>query len=194
MKNITYLKLFSCFLIAFSLSFMACQPDDDLPDDTIEFRYDGDNNDAPALPGGTYESAIRIPASYAGNDPENELYAVEYYIKEVPSSASIKIYNGGIISPSSIIYEQNITSDLASESWITHTIASPIILDGSDLWISIEYSYTGEKRVVGCDSGPADPNGDWLNDKLNGLWDSLLNGTGGVVNVNWNIRAKVRLK
>ena len=121
------------------------------------------------------------------------MYAVEYYIKEVPTSARIKVYNGGIITPSSVIYEQDITSELQTESWITHTIADPIILDGSDLWIAVSFSHTGESRVMGCDGGPADPDGDWMFDTLDGEWDALLNRTGGAVSINWNIRGKVRL-
>ena len=190
MKRNTLLILSTALVLVFTA--MACGDDDATPDGFIEFRHDDVNVDAPIFDAGFYESAARFTNTYPGNDDGSELTEIEYYIKNVPASASIKVYAGGIITPEELVYEADITNELSTDVWITHTLTSPLVLDGRDLWIAIRYNQTTEQRVIGCDGGPADSNGDWFYDDNTGQWDALVNLTGGGVNINWNIRGLVK--
>jgi len=191
MNRLNYLKLFFLATI-YCVIFTACEPDDPLDDGFTEFRYDAANVDAPFLPAGSYESGVRFAADFAGNDDGNNLTDVDYFIKDLPASASMKIYNGGTVSPSSILYEALLTNEISS-GWNTHVLSEALRLDGSDLWINIEYEQSEDGRVLGCDGGPANANGDWLYDTADGQWSPLSDRTNQDININWNIRGQVEL-
>jgi len=178
--------------LAFAITTTSCKDDDGLADGFVEFRHDAENVDAPILPLGAYESAARFINSYPGNDDGSELTEIQYYIKAVPATASMRVYAGGIDAPEEMIYEAEILGEINGESWNTHTPASPIVLDGRDLWISVVYTQSGEARVMGCDGGPADTNGDWIYDFSNNTWSALVDRTSNAVNINWNIRGIVK--
>jgi len=69
-----------------------------------------------------------------------------------------------------------------------------LILSGNDLWISIEAAHIQTIRSVGCDTGPAVSNGDWIYASAVGEWQTFRDyttNTGNPVNINWNIRGIV---
>lgn len=173
-----------------------CQPDPVSPEPVIEapkiaLHYDDANQDAPALTGArTYEGAIRIPQSDLGDAIGGTMTEVYFFIQEVPESASIKIYSGSNgDGPGDRIYSGVASSGIQANAWNTHSLNRTVEIPDDDLWISFSFSHTLDQRTLGCDVGPAAPNGDWLFDNTVGTWQKLSNIS--AVNINWNLRAAV---
>ena len=76
--------------------------------------------------------------------------------------------------------------------WNTHTLTQAITLKNEDIWLSIEFKFPGSRRTVGCDPGPALPDGDWLFNSMDGQWTPFNKRTGGA-SINWTIRLNVSL-
>lgn len=158
-----------------------------------ELRYDGGNDTAPPLPSGNFETGIRFDAGDNGNVAGVELFAVRYFIRNKPNSASLNVYSGGNDEPDFLLYSEDITEEINSNSWNDHSLSTALELDGDDLWITISYNQSDGDRVIGCDSGPRNNGGDWHFDSQigsSGTWDSFA-GFGGDP-INWNIRGQVR--
>ncbi|MCI4668856.1 MAG: hypothetical protein MRZ79_12035 [Bacteroidia bacterium] len=153
-------------------------------------NYDGSNQDAPEFEGTQdLAGAVMFPSNIISAFEGNKLAKVQYYIKEKPSSANIKIYsstsNGG---PGNLIYSASISGEIAADSWNEHELTNTVTLTRDDLWISIEFSHVNTQRTLGCDEGPAVSNGDWL--LIDGQWE-ILSQFAPTVNINWNIRAVI---
>jgi len=184
-RLLSLLMISLCSLLMFS----SCKDDDG----EILLNHDGSNFNAPELPANTYESAALFPSSFTGNDADNELYAIQYYIRSTPSSAELRVYRGGSSEPDSLIYSANVLTQIINESWNSHTIPEPIILDGENIWITFRYTQLSVQRTLGCDEGPATANGDWLFDSADGFWTPLSTRTNSTININWNLRGLVRV-
>lgn len=177
-------------------TFTACDPDSVSPEPVIEspkiaLHYDAANQDAPSLTGArTYEGAIRIPQSELGDALNGTLTEVYFFIQELPESASIKIYSGSDgNAPKTQLYSGVVSNNIQANAWNTHSLNRSVDIPDDDLWISFSFSHTLDQRTLGCDIGPANPNGDWLFDNVAGSWLKLSNVS--AVNINWNIRAAV---
>jgi len=136
-------------LIIVALLFTACK--DDGADFTL--KYDGANNTAPQLPASTYESGVMFPASFEGNDAGNELYGIELYIEQIPTTAQIRVYLNDT-TDDELVYRKSILTEINSNNWMTHSLEAPVVLDGTDLWITLLYEQQQDVQVLGCDSGP----------------------------------------
>lgn len=184
------------WLFPLCLLVLGCNPNDlaPVPDPPLTVvHYDGENRTAPNLPGSTYEAAIRLGAAELGDVLGGELTGVYYYFRDLPETATLKLYRGSVDNaPAQEIYSAIVSSTLTEQSWHTHELSSPIVLDGSDIWISLRFGHSGNRRTIGCDPGPAVAEGDWLYDELDGLWRTFRQRSPGA-DVNWNIRAIVRL-
>ena len=113
--------------------------------------------------GGTFEAAARFPSSMMMPFVGKDLTEVEMYINTVPSSCVIKIYDQGTASlPGTLLYSEDVTSQIVGTSFNDITLATPVAINGNDLWISYEVTHAAGEYPAGCDAGPADPNGDWL--------------------------------
>jgi len=183
-KQLSTLTLFICACLVL---FSSCKDD---PND-LQLNHDGPNFNAPELPAATYESAAMFPSAFDGNDAGNELYAIEYYINQLPASAEINVYQGGTNEPDSMVFSTNVITQISSNSWNTVSVNPPVLLDGENFWISMRYSQTGTQRTLGCDEGPSVTNGDWLFDSQDGLWTPLSDRS--TININWNLRARVAI-
>lgn len=179
------------FLIAVFLSLASCSKDDDDKDFAV-LGYDTDNMDAPLLPQGTYESGIRLSSGLMGQYSGQNLEKVRYYIKDLPVSCVLRIYefsNGN--APGNLLYSKDVRSATSALSWNEHILDPPLELTGSDLWLAIRYTQQGTQRTMGCDPGPAKFNGDWIWDEADGLWLRLIERS--QTDINWNLRGYVRL-
>lgn len=185
------------FLLTASICLFACGGEQLSPEPVIEaplvaLNYDSSNQDAPSLAGATtYEGAIRIPKDDLGSAVNGTISEVYFYIQELPQSASLKIYSGSTgDTPATQIYAAVISSEIEADTWNTHTLRQAVSVPDDDIWISVTFAHTLDQRTLGCDVGPANPNGDWLYSNSTGEW-TRLNTLSPAISINWNIRAAV---
>ncbi|RMG55693.1 MAG: hypothetical protein D6722_27520 [Bacteroidetes bacterium] len=177
-----------------ALGLMACQRGDPAPQPDAPLsvvHYDGENRTAPNLPGSTYEAAIRLGPEELAPVQGGTLAAVYYFFRELPETATVKVYKGTVDNaPENEVYSAIVSGDLQENSWHTHELSNPVALDGEDIWISVRFAHADARRSIGCDPGPAVTDGEWLYDSLDGLWRTFQQRSPGA-NINWNIRAVV---
>ncbi|MEZ4885966.1 MAG: hypothetical protein R3E32_14625 [Chitinophagales bacterium] len=183
MKKITF------FLFLYALSFMACQDENTIDAD---LHYDGENVTAPFLDVGTYEAAARFPVSVTTAFQGKNLEEVEFFIVERPDACAIHIYGQGTSSGAgTLLYSANVSNSINANSWNRHTLATPLAINGEDLWISVVFTHNSVLASVGCDAGPAELNGDWLYSNYDNEWRTLNFRSNQQVDINWNIRGYV---
>jgi len=181
-------------LLALSLVFASCNKDDDTAEEVndSQFSYDGAAQDAPALEEGTYDLGARFPASLTDNFEGKQLEEVSFYILTVPSKCELLVFGEGTDSePGSLLYTANLTTSIDGESWNKHVLTTPVDITGEDLWICVRVEHVATMGSLGCDTGPANSNGDWMFVGSTNEWTTLRNFSDNVVNINWNIRGKV---
>ncbi len=181
-RYLPLLLLFGLFVL------VSCK--DDPPEVNRIIHYDGNNFTAPSLPEGFYEASALFTSAQVSPLVGGELIAVEYYIYSIPSKCEIKVYdqaNGN--EPGAVIYQRDVTSELRANAWNIHSLTIPIEIIGDGFWVSVAFEHRRDQQTIGCDAGPAKPNGDWLYDDFDGAWDTYRDRTGE--SVNWNIRAVV---
>jgi len=179
------------FFILCSLSlifFISCG--DDLPD--ADLAYDGENADAPFLVAGTYQACAKFTSTQTSSLSGRNIGTVDYYFTNLPQRAEVKIYGEGTSNaPGNQLYSSDVT--LASDTgWNTHTVGEDVEITGGDIWICMEIRHDSEINTIGCDSGPANADGDWTFSDLDNEWQSFRQRTNQNVSINWNIRASVR--
>jgi len=189
--NFGSFQLVFLFVVVFMTSFSSCKKDDEKS--VIQLNHDSANLDAPNFPANTYEGAARFPAATMDEYSGGQLTEVEFYIKEVPNSTKLKVYTGSSSSaPVNEVYSATLTGSVEADSWNTHTLSTPLVLDGSDLWLAVEFTHNDSRAVLGCDAGPAVTDGDHFFDAATGYWQklSVFNSS---ISINWNIRGKVEV-
>ena len=130
--------------------------------------------------GGTFEAAARFPSSMMMPFVGKSLTEVEIYINDIPSSCIIKIYDEGTSSvPGTLLYSEDVTSSIVGTSFNNITLASPVAINGNDLWISYEVTHAVGEHPAGVDPGPVVPDGDWI--YIDPDWSHL------GFDANWNI-------
>ena len=184
--------LASLFLIAIAVSLFtlsSCKEESNNPT-FITLNLDGPNEDSPSLPPATYEAAVRFVSGSLQNYIDDRLVEVDFYVQEVPDACEVVIYrsNGGS-EPFSTIHTANVISGLNANSWNTYVLTTPITISNEDIWIAIRFTHSNTARTIGCDPGPAVPNGDWLYDSNDTSWIPLSVRT--PISINWNIRGIV---
>ncbi len=159
------------------------------PEAVVEVHYDGENFDAIGLTsGGTFEVAAQFKPAQLGTLVGGQLIQVKLYINDLPSPATLKIYdNGTATTPGALLLSQPLTA-LTGAAWNTITLTSPIVIDGQDLWVAYEVTHTAGLFPCGCDAGPAALGGDWI--YTGGAWQRL-SVIAPTLNYNWNIRALI---
>lgn len=184
MQFLKGLSFISMLLLAFC--FTSCGDDG-----SEELNFDGDNFSAPILVPGVHECAARFIPALLEDFAGRQIVAINYFMKELPDEAEIKIYGeSGPSEPGAVLYSRDITNEMQANSWNLHTVSSPITLNGiEDLWISIKVVHFSDKCSVGCDEGPADTNGDFYFSEFNNFWTSFRSATNQETSINWNIRA-----
>ena len=175
---------FAILLAAFTL--FSCSGDDD---GSFWLSHDSNNIDAPGLPSGSFIAASRFSTLSLRSHVGKSLREVRFYTKEVPESCRLVLLsdiNGSL----QVLYESS-ELEVREESWNRHTLPVDFVLESNrDLWIGIEFEQIIPQRVVGCDQGPADPDGDWLFAESDQRWRPL-NERNPQVDINWNIRGRI---
>tara|TARA_B110000046_G_scaffold162722_1_gene177198 strand:+ start:220 stop:801 length:582 start_codon:yes stop_codon:yes gene_type:complete len=159
-----------------------------LEEETL-IHYDGVNISAPQISMGLHESSVRFESRYLLPYQGRILESIQFYIAYIPDDLTLRIYENERSSnePQTLLYEALITGSRAS-SWNTYDLSEGLMIDGSDLWISLRYTLEETQRVIGCDAGPAFVNGDWEYSGLEDNWSNFRMRTNNQVSINWNIR------
>jgi len=174
-------------------AFFTLSCDEETVEVTLEgealIHYDGVNISAPQIPEGLHESSIRFERrdllTYRGRNLES----VQFYISHVPNDLTLRIYKNERSSnePQSLFYEALITGSRLN-SWNTYDLTEGLMIDDSDLWISLRYTLDETQRVIGCDAGPAFVFGDWEYSGMEDNWSNFRLRTNNQISINWNIR------
>lgn len=175
-------------LFALGIIISGCTKDEDPIIVGSRMSYDGDNNTSPFLPAGPYEAAAHFPISNIPEAEGRELVAVQFNAYEVPNEYGfIKVYaSNGSNTPGVELYDQEISGEIIANQWNTHTLTTPVPIDGNGIWISFAFSHLGQQQTIGCDAGPGVSNGDWMFDGSDNRWQTFRVRTGE--SINWNIR------
>ena len=183
-------KLLPFLMLSFLVAFVACDKDDDR-DSSLLLSYDGSNANAPDLPAGNYVFGVRFPPNETEVFKDSMLTEIRFYVKNPPRNLYARVYGpGSNQSPGDILYESTaLTALVESESWYTHTLTEPLLITGEELWLGISFSHDSNLRSIGCDSGPAVANGDFIFDQSLNTWSKFSDET--PESVNWNIRGKI---
>ncbi len=170
----------------------ACSDDGpEVPEEATVLSYDGDNLTAPTFPQGLYEFASRFPSALTRNLEGQSITQVSFYMYDEPALMYLNISTDETTTAPGDILNTQLITNATPNSWNTITLNTPFLLDGSSVWVGIEVTHDIEQQSVGCDAGPAFPNGDWLYDEENMVWATFSDRTSGSESVNWNIKAIV---
>jgi len=193
MKNLNQLFKFNYFtslLVIFiaSLSISSCGEEFSEPS---LLNYDGENLTGPNFPPGVYTTAARFPSDMLSSYEGQVLEAIDVFILNQPESARVIIFsgNGSSAKPSTEIARQSINS-LNPNSWNRISLNNPVSVEGSEIWIGFDFSVSEETRIIGCDAGPGNKNGDYMFIAGNNLWTTFSNLVPDE-SINWNIRGVV---
>lgn len=192
-----YLSLLFCLGLA-GLVLVSCKPEDEEPpppevqnfapgvgQGKISIHHDDYNTDAPVLEPSTYEMAARFLTSDLSASTGGQLVGVQYYMYLKPHQAELRVYKGGNNAPGNIVYTADLIQEMSANAWNYHAMSDSVLID-EQMWIGIWFEVLGEEKYIGCDPGPANPNGDWMFDESDGDWIRFINRT--EANINWNIR------
>jgi len=180
MKHILYSLIF--------VGLIACGKDDE---STVnELRYDGENFTSPFIDAGDHEAAVRFRSVETSSFIGKQLTAIDVFLYDVPTSIYLNIYtSGSAAGPGIPVIHEEITLGVRPNSLNRITLNPPVDIS-NEMWLSVNWSQSSNQQVIGCDEGPANPNGDWIfvSTNTNG-WTSLRETNGE--SVNWNIRGIV---
>ncbi len=158
-------------------------------DALVTIHYDGDNYSAIGDGGTTFIAGARFTPAILGPLTGGELQFFQFYYYEAATGLTIKIYDAGTsTAPGALLLDQPLNlASLTFPGWNEIELTDYITITGNDLWICLEVAdATGANYPLGCDNGPNNSDGDWVNDS--GVWEHL---SGFGLNYNWNIRGVV---
>lgn len=179
------------------LVLVSCQKDQDEPIVTENtLHYDGPNQSAPNLARGISYPAIKFSADFlaAKNLRGKRIKQIDFHLTQNPQHLKLLIFKWNDLDssiPGDLLYDQDI-DNLQTNAWNSEAIQTNLILPETGIWIAFEINSGDEDlRVIGCDSGPRDDNGDLygLFGDDNPGWTDFYNFSQQQVNINWNIRA-----
>jgi hypothetical protein len=160
------------------------------PLDLVTVHYDGENAGNSVGDGGTtFIGGARFRASILGAYAGGELQSVQFFYAQDATGLALKIYDAGTpTAPGALLLSQALDlGSLTVGNWNEVALSTNIPISGNDLWVCLQVEdATTAAFPFGVDAGPADPDGDWVNDS--GAWQHL-NDFG--LNYNWNIRGVV---
>ena len=179
------------FLVITAVCTLSCEGETiEVPlEDERLIHYDGVNVSAPQILEGLHESSIRLESRHLLPYQGRILESIQFYISYVPDDLTLRIYKNKRSSnePQTLLYEALITGSRA-RSWNTYDLTEGLMIDDSELWISLRYSLAETQRVIGCDAGPAFVNGDWEYSGFEDNWSNFRTRTNNQISINWNIR------
>ena len=183
--------LFPLFLFVFAIgSFVACEEDDPLTQESEILRLDGDNVTGPVRSAGTHRFAVRFSESRLAAFDGKNLTCVRLYVGLAPLSLEISAHEGGDIFPAGT-GERRIRAGAVVQSggFFDYTFTDPLPIDVNQaLWLVAEVELAADQNSIGCDGGPTVAGGDFIFSQAAG-WGTFSDETGE--SVNWNIRGIV---
>lgn len=183
MKKILFLFL--------GLSFLAISCQDDPVVINADLHLDGVNNTAPIFDPSIYTCAVRFSAGVTSGFFGKDIEEIEFHLTDIPNQIIVQVFAEGTRTlPGTLLYEADVTSSVIANSWNRHTLTSPVSIVGEDIWVAVEISQSNRIATIGCDSGPAVSDGDWVNTNERMRWETFRELT-GTESINWNIRANV---
>lgn len=186
-------KLLFLFL-SLAIILPSCKDDDDVINDNV-LQYDGANQSAPIFEVGVSEPAVYFPSSYLQSFIGKKINELEFFVGDIPAEMVLRIsQEDGDNQPGLTMFEEDITGlNIQSTSWNLWQLDNPIEIRGDKgLWLSISVKHNNsDERSIGCDTGPAVNNGDWIFSDSDNEWKTLRNRTNNAVDINWNIRANL---
>ena len=180
-------KLIGLVFIAFAMLAISSCGDDSGSEELL--HYDGDNVTGPQFNPGAFITAARFPGNIMAGFVGQTIDAVDLFILDQPADARLVILAGDPVlgEPTGEITGQSITSVIETDSWNRITLNTPYIVDGSEIWIGLDFSVTVPSQITGCDAGPADRNGDLLFQASENAYTTFRDLT-NTESINWNIR------
>jgi len=178
-------------LLTIGLTTFSCKKEEILEETNL--FYDNGVNTAPVLNTGTYEAMARFPTSETNDFEGQNLEEIVFYLSDLPDQCEVIIYGEGTATtPNTILYQSDVTNNLESSAWNSHTLSTPIAITGEDIWIGVRLVHNSNIASIGCDTGPANINGDYLWADGDNTWMTFRERTEGEVNINWNIRGVIK--
>ncbi len=178
-------KLIGIFFVSFAMLAISSCGDDNSEE---LLHYDGDNVTGPVFNQGAFITAARFPGNIMAGFVGQTIEAVDLYILERPASARLVILAGDptVLEPIGELTGQSVAS-LQTNSWNRISLNSPYTIDGTEIWIGLDFSVDFSAQVMGCDAGPANRNGDFLFQASENAYTTFRELT-TTESINWNIR------
>lgn len=187
-------RLLPFFILLASVS---CQKDLEEPlitENTL--HYDGPNQNAPVLARGISYPSVKFTATYLNDHGQvgKRIREIDYHLSQKPQNLKLLIFAWNPADdsiPGDLLYEKEV-NDSKRNSWNKHPLEINLEVPGQGLWITFEVdSGDNDLRVIGCDPGPGEVNGDiyGIFGGNNPGWIDFYQFSGEETNINWNIRA-----
>jgi hypothetical protein len=164
----------------------------DRPNELLEIHYDNDFVTGIGSANKDFIIAAKFNQYILAPFYGKTLAQVKVYINNptVGNTGVVKIYyEGTSLEPGPLIYSSS-PVHVDANSWNTIPIPELVTIPASDLWIAFEATSgsSGSHSWAGCDSGPNDPDGQYI--YYGGSWRRLT-ALGASFTYNWNIRAVI---
>jgi len=162
------------------------------PNDLLEIHYDNDFAIGIGSANKDFIIAAKLNQYLLAPYNGDAIAQIKVYINNptVGNTGAVKIYSAGTSSaPGDLLYSSS-PVHVDSNSWNTIPIPDLVTIPESDIWIAFEATSgpKGSYSWAGCDSGPDDPDGQFI--YYNGSWRHLTD-LGALFTYNWNIRAVI---
>jgi hypothetical protein len=162
------------------------------PNELVEIHYDNDFASAIGSANTDFIIAAKFNQYILSPYYGKSLARVKVYINNptAGNTGIVKIYSEGTsVAPGDLIYSSS-PVHVNANAWNTIPISELVTIPASDLWIAFEATSgpSGLHSWAGCDSGPDDPDGQYI--YYSGSWRRLT-ALGASFTYNWNIRAVI---
>jgi hypothetical protein len=159
----------------------------------VEIHYDNDFVSGIGSANTDFIIAVKFNQYILAPFVGDAIAQVKVYINNptAGNTGVVKIFSAGTsLEPGPLLYSSS-PVHVDSNSWNTIPIPDLVTIPPSDLWIAFEAKSgpTGSHSWAGCDSGPNDPDGQYI--FYGGSW-RLLTALGASFTYNWNIRAVIQ--
>ena len=187
-KKVLMKILFFSFVLFLSFGVYA----QNYPNELVELHYDNDFVSGIGSANTDFIIAVKFNQYMLSPYVGDAIAQVKVYINNAPAGNTgvVKIFSSGSsLEPGPPLYSSSPVHVYAN-SWNTIPITDLVTIPPSDLWIAFEATSgpTGSHSWAGCDSGPNDPDGQYI--YYGGSW-RLLTALGASFTYNWNIRAVI---
>lgn len=136
------------------------------------------------IPGGTFTWAVMFPSNLLTTYSGTNITKVKFY-SQFSGAYTLKIYRGGISSPTTLIYEQTINTP-STNGWYEVAIQPLELVTTQSLWVSLSINHPAGVYPAVYTTGVNDPNARW---EYNGT--AWVDATGNEYDFSWTIKAYI---